>query len=209
MYKRQNANIVLQATVPEGNDWVEKTTTVLVSNSAASVKGRVVNPFTGDPMEEVDLTFTDPSTGDHHSFEDITDLDGNYSLAIAPGNFHIEFKLNFENENYYTGSYTGSHSRFNSDNTGVIRIVENIQDGQSYTFNTERGILKGIKTGMSAGDEIYIIGQSNTVIAEINSDGSFMISLPEGTYEINNNVGTILKSGISIEKGKVIDLGSL
>jgi len=202
------ANIVLQATVPEGNDWVEKRTSVLVSNSAASVKGRVVNPFNGEPMEEVDLTFTDPSIGAHHSFEDITDLDGNYSLAVAPGNFHIEFKLNFGNENYYTGSYKGSHSRLNSDNTGIIRIVENIQAGQSYTLDTERGILKGIKSGMNAGDEIYVIGQGDTVIAEINSDGSFMISLPEGTYEINNNVGTILKSGISIEKGKVIDLGS-
>lgn len=202
------ANIVLQGTVPEGNDWVEKRTSVLVSNSAASVQGKVVNPFTGDPVDKIDLIFFDPDTGAFYSYENPTDLVGNYSVAVPAGNFHIELRLDFENESFYGGSYGGSHSRLNEDNTAVIRIVKSVQAGQSYTLDTERGILKGIKNGMNAGDEIYIIGQENTVIADINSDGSFMISLPEGTYKINNNVGTILKSGISIEKGKVIDLGS-
>jgi hypothetical protein len=72
-------------------------------------------------------------------------------------------------------------------------------------------VMKGNKSSMSSGDEIYVImeGSSSAVIATINADGSFMISLPEGSYEIKAYGGTILKQGILIEKGKITDIGSL
>jgi len=46
------------------------------------------------------------------------------------------------------------------------------------------------------------------VIAETNADGSFMIALPTGSYEIGTRGGTILKQGVGIQNGKVTDAGS-
>lgn len=83
---------------------------------------------------------------------------------------------------------------------------KNIQAGQSYTLDSELGILKGIKSGLK---EIYIEDQKGvTVAVTINSDKSFITFLSEGVYKIWDNKGNVLKSGISIEKGKIVDLGS-
>ena len=201
--------IFIQATVPEGDDWTEQGITLIASNTAALIQGKLIHPFTGTPIQGADIGF-DSETGSHHFYEKVTNADGSYTIAVPPGDYHVGYEFNLGDTEYYSGSYKGSHSSFNDDNKASIRFKQNIASGQEYNLDSERGILKGARPSMGAGEEIYItlVGTNNTVIAEISSGGSFLIALPAGTYEIGTRSGTILKQNQVIEKGKVTDVGT-
>ncbi len=204
-----DAQIFIQATVPEADNWTEQGITLMASNTAALVQGKLIHPFTGIPIQGADIGF-DSETGSHHFYQKATNADGSYTVAVPPGDYHVGYEFDLGDTAYYSGSFRGSHSNFNDDNTASIRIKHNIASGQEYTLDSERGILKGARPSMGAGDEIYITlrGTNNTVIAEINSDGRFLIALPAGTYEIGTRSGTVLKQNQVIEKGKVADVGT-
>ena len=208
-----DAKLLIQATVPEGDDWTQRDLYLMASSRGALLQGQLINPFTGDPMPGANMGFDDPNTGSHHFYERITDADGRYEVPVPPGYYFIGFDLDFGSERHYSGSFNGSHSVFRGDNTATIRTIpmrETIAAGQEYTFDFRRGILRGVRPSMNAGGEIFITlqGTNQTVIAETNADGSFMIALPTGTYEITARGGTILKQDVGIQNGKVTDAGS-
>ncbi len=208
-----NAKLFIQANVPEGDDWTQQSLHLMASSRGALVQGQLINPFTGAPIAGADIGFDDPDTGSHNFYESITDADGRFVVPVPPGNHFAGFDLNLGSTRHYSGSYTGSHSAFSGDNTANIRPIPMRQSfvaGQTYTLDARRGILKGVRPSMSAGGEIFITlqGTNQTVIAETNADGSFMIALPAGSYEIGTRGGTILKANVGIENGQVTDAGS-
>ena len=208
-----DAKLFIQANAPEGDDWTQLGMYMMASNRGALVQGQLINPFTGTPMQGADIGFDDPDTGSHNFYENATDADGRFAVPVPPGNHFAGFDLNFGSTRHYSGSYTGSHSEFRGDNTANIRPVpmrQTISAGQEYTLDARRGILQGVRPGMSAGGEIFITlqGTNQTVIANINEDGSFMVALPAGSYEIGTRGGTILKQGVGIQNGQVTDAGS-
>jgi len=84
-----------------------------------------------------------------------------------------------------------------------------IDSNQVYILDSEMGILKGKVSNLGSGNELYITrGPKDTVIADVNPDGGFMIAVPEGIYEIDARGGHILKQDVRVEKGRVTDLGS-
>ncbi len=206
-----NKHIMLMANTKSDNDWINKYTYLIASNEASLCKGRIINPFTGESLPNTSIDIMNMDTGYYFMFENETDENGCYSITVPPGLYHIRFYLDLGTATYYSGNYTGSHCNLQNDNTMSLRIEIKIDKNKNYSLNSEMGIMKGILNNKSSGNKLYIVREGNrgTVIADINPDGSFMIPLSEGIYEINARGGHILKQGIKVRKGKVTDLGSL
>lgn len=206
-----NEHIFLKIAANTGDDWIDRETYVLASDDASRCEGRIINPFTGELPFHTAISIHDQDTGYYFLYEDIVNKDGFYSIAVPPGNYHISFLLDLGEENYYNGTYDGSHSRMEADNSIVLRIEMEIESNQDYIFNTEMGILKGNVSNLDSSNNLYITNRNDhrdTVIAVVNPDGSFMIAIPEGNYEICAKGGHILKESVRVEKGQVTDTGS-
>jgi hypothetical protein len=204
-----NQHITLTATT-EGNDcWINKNTYLIASDEVSWCEGRIINPFTGKAHPNTTIDIFNSDNEYYFCYEDIVDENGFYSIAVPPGDYDLRLYLNLEDEDYYSSSYSGSHSILQPDNIINLRIVLKIDSNKVYTLNTEMGILKGKVSNLDSSNKIYITKRSgNTVIAEVNPDGSFMIALPEGVYEIDARGGHILHQGVRVEKGQITNLGS-
>lgn len=202
-----NKSIEFVATIHTDDDWINKTANILVSNTSAVISGRVINPFTGEIADDVRI-----NTGSE-GYENIhirPDENGYYRTPVNVGRAYVNFEMNVGDSSPYSGEYSGSH--FSIDNNGELKIfgAENFQAGNNYVLQTEFGIITGTSR-LAPGSEIYIIssGTNETKIATVADNGRFMITLLPGRYEIYNNVGTVLKSNINIEKGRVTDIGGI
>ena len=207
-----NKYMVLGAITQSDDDWIDERIYFIASNEASMCEGRIINPFTGEPYPNVDIIFDSVHTDYHIFFEGASDENGDYSIAVQPGLYYIAFFLDLGEEHYYSGSYSGSQYEFKADNTVVLRFNEiEIGKNKEYSFNTQWGIIKGTVNNLGSNRDIYIhppAGTWNTVATQANEDGTFMVALPDGNYEINAQGGHILKSNVKVEKGKITDLGT-
>jgi hypothetical protein len=210
-----NKNILIMANTRDDentNGWQNSNNVYVVAAANASmVEGYVVNPFTGEAYPNADIGFFNKQTKQYTSFGGATDGDGYYYVPVFPGEYYIDIKLDMGDETYYTGSYTGSHHDFKDDNTVVLRENDFVIEGsKSYTLETEMGVIKGVVNNLGSYRKIYITrsgSATDTVIANVNDDGSFILPRPEGSYTIDAQGGYTLKSNVTVEKGKVTDLG--
>ena len=203
--------IFIQVNAPQGNDWTERGMYILASDTASVVQGRVINPFTGDPYSGVSISFDAMDHGSHTLHENATDQDGRYSLAVSPGDYYMALNLELGDASYYTGDYRGSASHLRADNTVVLRLNLEIREGQTYTVDTERGVLRGTASNVGSDGNLYVVGdgERGTFAAEINADGGFMIAVPAGRYSIGTHAGTVLIDDVNVTAGSVTDVGVL
>lgn len=190
--------------------WTEKGTYIMASNEASLCQGRIINPFTGEAYPNVNIGFDSMDTNNFIWFENVSNEDGYYSIVVPTGKYYIGFNLDLGDETHYSGSYTGSHNEFNDDNTMVLRINQmQIDKNKTYTLDTEMGIIKGMVSNLGSHRDLYIYSSvKGTFITDVNEDGSFMIAVPVGNYEVNAQGGHILKQNVKVEKGKITDLGT-
>ena len=168
----------------------------VAANRVARVSGVVNDPFTGAPLKGVHIHFHRYDL-DRRSIGFVeTDAEGRYATAVPTGNYGLSFHLDIRDE-----------------------IAVNMSTpGETYTVNNNKGILRGIVTGVSPGTKVMAIGpgfrRTNldnwTLQAEIKSDGSFVMALFPNTYELfivgRSNP---FKTGVAVRSGQVTDLGSV
>ncbi len=202
--------IYFMANVPSDDDWVEQGAHALVSDVASLLEGRLVNPFTGEPVTGAKIDLHDDRTNYYVMFDRVTDKNGAYLLPVLPGTYHVHFHLDFGVSSYYTGTFSSSHSNFFADNTGIIRVELSVGQNQQYIIDSEMGILKGTLTNKGSLNELYAYRGADgyTVALQLTADGSFMVALPEGTYTLGTHTGATLRHTIKMEKGQVTNLGS-
>lgn len=184
---------------------------ILASKNASQIQGRVLNPFTGEPFVNADIGFGAVNSQEYIYIDNSTDNNGWYSFPILSGVYYIAFNFDMQDQIYYTGSYKGSHSQLGSDNVAILRFNKfTIGQNKNYTLDTEVGVLKGTVNNLGSNRSIYITkkGTNITCIADVNADNSFMILISEGTYEITNSTGHILRNNVVIRKGEITDLGT-
>ncbi|WP_409229201.1 S-layer homology domain-containing protein [Gudongella sp. SC589] len=206
-----NKPVTIKAAVSDGNDWVDNGVYIMASNSASLVKGTLLNPFNGTPVEGAAVVLEESNGGKHHFFSDATDSDGSYSIAIQPGSYFINFQMDIKGVNPYDGIYYGSHSDFRNDGTLNLRSQLKLSQGQTHTFNSNRGILTGIANNFPAGTEIYFtpLGTQNTSLTKVADNGRFLLALDPGKYEITAFGGTIYRSSVTVETGKITNIGTI
>ncbi len=169
---------------------------IMAANRAAVVCGVVRDPYTGDPQEGVHIHFMSSETMESISFAE-TDEQGRYRMVVPTGTYHMGFLMPIRDS-----------------------ITVNVSNpGQTYTIDNNKGILKGVITGVSPGKMVMAFNWSDfnpncfdnhTLQAEIQSDGSFTIALAPGTYELFI-VGSPnpSKTGITVKSGQVTDIGTV
>lgn len=205
-------NIMLhfKAGIYTDGDWIDKGVEAMASNTAALISGRIINPFNGKSASNVKLGLS--PTNNPQSYNPISvDEDGYFSSPVTAGSYGINIELNAAGSLPYAGIFKGSHFMI-LNNEGDIRISiqnQNFIAGNSYTIASELGVITGT-TNRPSGSDVYILRTSDqfTQIAQIGSNGRFMITLPPGTYDIYDNVGTVLKGNIVIQKGTITDVGT-
>ncbi len=169
------------------------------ANQAAKVSGVVRDPFTGALLEGVHIHFSRYDLNRRSIGFVETDAEGKYAATVPTGNYGLAFE--------------GMEIR---DEIGVNVSTP----GETYTVNNNKGILKGVVTGVSPGKTVMAIGpgfrstnQANwTLQAEIKSDGSFMMALFPNTYEVmisDPSAPPPFKKGVIVKSGQVTDLGTV
>jgi len=206
-----NKPITIKVAVQDGDNWIDRGTYVMASNNASLVRGTVINPFNGNPVEGASVILEESDGSKNHFFDKETAADGSYSIAMLPGSYFINFDINIGDANPYEGAYSGSHSELRNDGTMKLRSELQLSQGQTHTFNSHRGILTGISSNFPAGTEIYFtpIGTQNTSLTKVAANGRFLLALDPGNYEITAFGGTIYRSSVTIEKGKITDIGTI
>lgn len=201
-----NKQISFLANMATDGDWLEEHLSVLSSDSAATICGRVVNPFTGTPPTNAEGGI---SIGSNHIAVNISS-DGSYMTAVPQGSYHVHFNFNVLGSIPHGGDFTGSHFDLKSNGDMRFSIQKNFTARNTYTLSSEMGILTGIPSRIGPNADLYptVMGTNDTVIARTNGEGRFMTALPPGRYVLYNGAGATLKSNITIEKGRVTELGA-
>jgi hypothetical protein len=201
--------IELMANIYTDDEWLNTSAFALASDTAAFVSGRIINPFNGKEVTDPEI-IVGLETNPHIHTRLKADEQGYYSGPISADKYTVDIRMNVGDTSPYTGEFSGSH--FSIDNNGDVWIGIQPRDynaGNSYTIPSELGVITGVHD-RPLGTEIYMVSKSGqfTQIADIGSNGRFMITLPPGQYWIGNSVGTILKDNITIQAGSVSDLGA-
>ena len=169
---------------------------IMAANKAAVVCGVVRDSYTGVPVEGAHVNFLVGDTQKTTSWAE-TDEQGRYRVVVPTASYSVSFSI----------------ARWDP-----IKLNAN-SPGQIYTVDYNRGVLKGVITGVSPGKTVmafdwsYFV-QNNpetwTAGAEIQSDGSFTLFIPPGTYELFI-VGSPnpSKTGITVKSGQVTDIGTV
>lgn len=171
---------------------------IIAADRAAKVSGVVNDPFTGAPLEGVHIHFQRYDLDSRSIGFTETDAEGRYAATVPTGHYGLSFDM-------------------------VIRdqISVNISTpGETYTVNNNKGILKGVVTGVPPGKLVMAIGpgfrstnpDNWTLQAEIKSDGSFVMALFPNTYEliiVDPSGPPPFKTGVSVQSGMVTDLGTV
>lgn len=186
----------------------------LVTNEPyARVIGTAYHPLTGLPASNVLIT---ASHRDPHVYKEITvtDVNGKYDAFIPISDREYFIGASFENDLLDINHvYDASHSYISSDRFSLELGANINKSNEVYEYNFTHGLVQG-RTHNNA--KIYAIPYVNGVpkykegIAfEALTDGTYLVPLPEGTYEfVNIRNESTMKSGIIVKKGKTTDLGT-
>lgn len=167
---------------------------IMAANQAAIVTGEVKDPYTGNPVEGIHVHFmankTNKSVGSAE-----TDKQGRYSMIIPTGTYQVTFEMAMRDQK--TASFSNH--------------------GQTYTLDVNKGILKGVVTGVSPGNKVMALRPNFkpgiddwTLQADIQKDGSFTLALDPNKYELFI-VGrsSPFKTGVTVQRGQVTDIGNV
>ena len=178
--------VEINAGAHKNNVDVHKHYKILATNQAAVISGVVRDPYTGAPKGGVTVHVR--RDGVDHSF-DITETDaqGYYSALVPTGTYSVSFEMAIRDQ--ITVNASGH--------------------GKTYTVDNNKGILKGVVTGAGSGKMVMALApdfrhspDAWTLQANIQSDGSFVLALAPGTYELfvvgSSNPS---KTGITVQSG--------
>ncbi len=170
---------------------------IMAADRVASVSGVVKDPFTGNPLEGVHIHFMRRDINRSIGFVE-TDPEGRYAATVPTDHYGLSFNMEIRDD-----------------------ISVNVSDpGKNYTVDNKKGILKGVITGVSPGKMVMAIGpgfrrdnpDNWTLQAEVQDDGSFVMALFPGTYEVmiaHPSGPPPFKTGVSVQSGQVTDLGTV
>lgn len=189
--------VEINAGAHKNNVDVHKHYKILAANQAAVISGVVRDPYTGIPKGGVTVHVR--RDGVDHSFDTTeTDDQGYYSATVPIGTYSVSFeKPPMPVRDQITINASGH--------------------GKTYTANSNKGILKGVVTGAGSGKMVMALApdfrhspDAWTLQANIQSDGSFVLALAPGTYELfvvgSSNPS---KTGITVQSGRVTDIGTV
>ncbi|MBS4021140.1 MAG: hypothetical protein KGZ79_01775 [Dethiobacter sp.] len=84
-----NKQIYIHVNANNNDDWIDRRTYIIASNEASLVEGRLTNPFTGIPYPGANVSFFNMDNQHYVMFEETSDEDGNYFIAVMPGRYLI------------------------------------------------------------------------------------------------------------------------
>lgn len=187
--------VTVSVAVSKDDVMEHKKLNIIAADQVATVSGVVRNPFTGAPLENVCVHFMKRDPNRSIGFAE-TDAGGYYSTKVPTDNYSMVFDMEKRDQ-----------------------ITVNISNrGENYTVNNNKGVLKGVVTGVSPGSLVMAIppdfdrnSPDNYFLqAEVASDGSFTLVLFPKTYELfivgRSNP---FKTGVSVQSGQVTDMGSI
>lgn len=203
-----NKQIGVDVTVIADGLWSNKRLDFVASNRASKVEGVVVNPFTATPQAGVMLYYwnKDLNKGFGKSY---TDANGRYSSMLPTGNYDIWFDIDISGiAHNIQKEYTGSSGYTINNKSMQDNLPINIREsGANYTVNYNKGIFRGVISNAKAGQELAII-LSSTTLAKLTNDGSFIVPLMPGSYDVYiKGEGNPFLRGVSIKSGQVLNLG--
>lgn len=167
---------------------------LLAANQAAVISGIVKNPYNGLPVAGVYMYFA--TTNNRQGIgETKTDSQGYYSMPVPVGSYYISFE---KPEMPIRDEITVNAS----------------SAGKTYTANNDKGILKGVVTGVSPGKKVVAMapGVANgwTLQADIQKDGSFAMALVPATYRLYiYGSSNHFIAGVTVKSGQVTNIGSV
>lgn len=174
---------------------VERRLVLMAANQAAEVVGTVVDPHTGAPLAGAEVMFwlaaQERSVG-----RVFTDAQGRYEAFVPTGSYDVVFEL--AHRDMIVGDFT--------------------VHGSTYTLNYNKGVLRGVATGLAPGSSIMAIGpgfkstgrDNWTLVGEVAANGSFVIYLRPGTYQLFvMGRSNPFRTGVVVETGKVTDIGTV
>ncbi len=184
-----NVNVYKDSAMEHGNY------KIIAANEAAVVRGVVRDPYTGTPKEGVLICFTRSETMRTIGCLE-TDEQGRYSMVVPTGTYHMDFQRMQIRDRI---------------------TVKASNPGQTYTVDNNKGILKGVVTGVSPGIKVVATRPGNipgpddhTLQAEIQSDGSFTLALAPNKYGLYiYGRSNPFKTGVTVQSGQVIDIGTV
>ena len=171
---------------------------IVAADRAARISGVVTDPFTGAPLEGIHIHFGRYDSDRRSIGFAETDAEGRYAVTVPTGHYGLMFHMDIRDE-----------------------IGVNVSTpGETYIVNNNKGILKGVVTGVPAGRQVMAIGpgfrrtdQANwTLVSDIEADGSFMMALFPNTYELNimdPSGPPPFKTGVTVKSGQVTDIGTV
>lgn len=205
-----NKVIKFKAVVSDGDNWNESSVYLLVSNNSATLKGTVLNPFNGNPVDNASIILVDRDTRVAFSYDEGTASNGTYSLPVIPGRYYVNFEMNIGDSNPYDNIFKGSHHELRSDGKLVLTYLITLSKDETHILNSHSGIVSGVASNLREGTEVYFVPSvsSNTRAVIIGPGGRFVVPLAPDRYDIYSSTGTIYKRSVIAEKGKIIDIGS-
>jgi hypothetical protein len=168
---------------------------IMAANQAAVVCGVVRDPYTGAPKEGIHIHFMVSKTMESIGFVE-TDDQGRYKMVVPTGTYYVSFEMAIRDQITVNAS----------------------SPGQTYTIDNNKGILKGVITGVSPGNLVMAIApdfspngpHAWTLQGDIQSDGSFTIALDPSTYELFIcGDDTPFITEVTVQSGQVTDIGTV
>ncbi len=201
-------------TASAGDRHFEQTFSLVVTSQATPVEGIVRHPFTGDPVSEGVLIFNPRGgSGSYH----VQTSDGRYMGILPAGTYDVDVVNVPLNRSAFglVHTYQNSHSFLRADSLQWLTQGVRLTHGVPATLDFARGVLRGTWPGRAGAQITFspVRGGSpdydNLVLGIVAPDGSFVIPLSPGTYELGNMAGGILRQNVQVRAGEVISLGNL
>jgi hypothetical protein len=201
--------VEIGCTVFVDGDEMSEATALFVSDNAAEVTGLVKNPYSGVPVAGAEVNLFDSVTHKSHVF--MTDDGGAYTAYVPAGAYTIFYRFSMdETPGYDHGDYGGSNYGIEE---GQFRLQHSLDlaGGQRVRSDCDPGMLKGTLARAEEGMKMALVRISNneTVLADINADGTFAAPLAGGDYDVFIMGESTPLTRVSITPGSVADLGDI
>lgn len=187
------------------------------SGEIAVVSGNVKDELTEEPLENVSVTFISSST--LAAFSTTTDVEGNYTIDIIPGDYKVYFK---SPEGYFPEFYDNIRHIWEA-NVLTLEADVTYSDINSLlspiapetTFNLNGSVLDSEGNPVNAVVHIKNVNQNAFAIHQRNVrtdvDGNFTVGVPEGSQVIlyvdpqdNNLSGEFYENAFSVANAVVL-----
>jgi len=201
--------------VNAGDRFFERIFDLVVTSQATPVEGTIYHPFTGDPVSEGVVLFADSSTGASYHLEI---KNGRYMAILPVGSYGVDVvNIPLNRTAFGIGhTYQNSHSYLRTDFLQWRILNVSLTHGVVASQDFTRGVLRGTWSGAQAGNDITFAPVRGGVpvykeveLGTIAPDGTFVVLLKPGIYEIGTMTGAVLRQNVQVSAGEITTVGTL